>query len=498
MALPDRNKKSKIFTLIYNISGGAINAQFIITVIAALGAIATGTILGWSSPAQSMFESDETLLSFTVTSKDTQTFSSVFGIGAALGALPAGYVSRTFGRPASMMLFEGFLLVGWVMLVLPTSVWLLSVGRMMQGIGAGALCAVIPSYVGEIAEPRMRGRLGTIFQLFIVIGILYSYTSGAFMNYVPFCIACGFWVILHFVGALTIPESPYHLMNINDPNGAAVSLQILRDSSDTTEELASIKTFIEKQKSQNYTVMEVLSNKVNRKALLISIGCMFFQQMSGINVVIFYMNDIFKSTGANMSPNVCTIIVGVVQLIMTVVSFTIIDRGGRKALLVISALLMAACYAGLGGFFLIKTHSPELASTLSWLPLVCIAVYISAFSIGYGPVPWILMGEIYSSEVKPIGTSLTTCTNWTLVFVVTYVSTELTRWLGQAGCFLTFSAFCLMGAAFAATIVPETKNKTLAEIQLKLVGKSKIPPAAVDVVGTTEHVAVENMTTTFS
>lgn len=85
---------------------------------------------------------------------------------------------------------------------------------------------------------------------------------------------------------------------------------------------------------------------------------------------------------------------------MTIVSFTVIDKGGRKALLVISALLMAVCYAGLGGFFLIKTHSQDLASTLSWLPLVCIAVYISAFSIGYGPVPWIMMGEIYSSEVR--------------------------------------------------------------------------------------------------
>ncbi|XP_026822745.1 sugar transporter ERD6-like 8 isoform X2 [Rhopalosiphum maidis] len=412
MALSNRHEKPKIFTLIYNLSGGAINAQFIITVIAALGAIATGTILGWSSSAQTMFESDESLLPFTVTAKDTQTFSSVFGIGAALGALPAGYVSRTFGRPASIMLFEGFLLVGWIMLVLPTYVWVLSSGRMMQGIGAGALCAVIPSYVGEIAEPRMRGRLGTIFQLFIVIGILYSYTSGAFMNYMPFCIACAFWVILHFIGVLYIPESPYHLMNINDPDRAAASLQILRDSSDTTEELASIKTFVEKQQSQSFTVLEVLSDKVNRKALLISIGCMFFQQMSGINVVIFYMTDIFKSTGSNISPNTCTIIVGIVQ-------------------------------------------------------------------------------------VKPIGTSLTTCTNWTLVFVVTYVSTELTRWLGQAGCFLTFSAFCLMGAAFAASIVPETKNKTLAEIQLKLVGKSKIIPVAVNVVEVVGDEAPQ-MTTTFS
>uniref|UniRef100_A0A2H8TYH7 Facilitated trehalose transporter Tret1 n=1 Tax=Melanaphis sacchari TaxID=742174 RepID=A0A2H8TYH7_9HEMI len=261
--------------------------------------------------------------------------------------------------------------------------------------------------------------------------------------------------------------------------------------------LIFFQLFVEKQQSQSYTVLEVLSDKINRKALLISIGCMFFQQMSGINVVIFYMADIFKSTGSNMSPNACTIIVGVVQLIMTVVSFTIIDKSGRKALLVISALLMVNCYAGLGGFFLIKTHYLELASKLNWLPLVCIAVYISAFSIGYGPVPWIMMGEIYSSEVKPIGTSLTTCTNWTLVFVVTYVSTELTRWLGQAGCFLTFSVFCLMGAAFAAFIVPETKNKTLAEIQLKLVGKSEVLPRAVNVVEAAEHEAVQT-TTTFS
>lgn len=106
-----------------------------------------------------MFDADESPLSFEVTGKDVQMFSSVFGIGAALGALPAGYVSSVFGRPASMMLFEGFLLVGWAMLVLPTSVWILSAGRMIQGIGVGALCVVIPSYIGEIAESRMRGKL---------------------------------------------------------------------------------------------------------------------------------------------------------------------------------------------------------------------------------------------------------------------------------------------------------------------------------------------------
>jgi len=125
-------------------------------VAATLGAMATGAILGWSSSAQSMLETDGQL-PFPVSSQDTQTFSSVFGIGAALGALPAGYVSGTFGRRTGMMLCEGFLLAGWAMLVLSTSVWMLSWGRVLQGVGAGALCAVVPSYVGEIAEPRTRG-----------------------------------------------------------------------------------------------------------------------------------------------------------------------------------------------------------------------------------------------------------------------------------------------------------------------------------------------------
>lgn len=140
-----------------NCLNGDVSGVVTRTVTATLGAIANGAILGWSSSAQFMLESGGQV-PFPVTSKDTQTFSSVFGIGAALGALPAGYVSGLCGRRGSMMIFEGFLLVGWIMLVRPVATWVLSVARMLQGVGAGALCATIPSYVGEIAEPQMRGK----------------------------------------------------------------------------------------------------------------------------------------------------------------------------------------------------------------------------------------------------------------------------------------------------------------------------------------------------
>lgn len=123
---------------------------------ATIGSFAIGTIIGWSSPTQIMLENDNQL-PFSVSSKDTQTFSSVFGIGAALGALPAGYVTSMLGPRNSMILFEGFLLVGWIILILPISVWMLSAGRVLQGVGTGALCATIPTYVGEIGESHMRG-----------------------------------------------------------------------------------------------------------------------------------------------------------------------------------------------------------------------------------------------------------------------------------------------------------------------------------------------------
>ncbi|XP_050535057.1 facilitated trehalose transporter Tret1-like [Daktulosphaira vitifoliae] len=440
--------------------------------IATLGAMAMGTIIGWSSSAVGMLESGNFPSPFPVDKEDTKTYGSVFGIGAAIGALPAGSVASVLGRCLSMVVFEIFIFIGWLCLIIPKAVWMLNTGRVLQGIGVGALCALIPAYVGEISEPAIRGSLCSIFQVLVVIGILYAYIFGAIVSYVSFGILCGIWSLIHLIGVLLIPESPYYYLSKNLEEKARKSLKNLRGASvDIEHELEIIKKEIEEQNAQKYTFSQVMSNSVNRKSLYIGIGCMFFQQTSGINVVIFYMNDIFKSTGGDINSSMASIVIGIVQLFMTLVMMSLIDKAGRKILLIISAALMAVSYLALAIYYIIHNNDPVFAKSITWLPLASIAIYISAFSLGFGAIPWVVMGEIFSTEVKPYGTSLATASNWILVFVVTYVSKDLPDWIGNHGTFFTFSAFCVLAAFFAWLFVPETKNRSLSEIQTQLAGK---------------------------
>ncbi|KAE9522930.1 hypothetical protein AGLY_016561 [Aphis glycines] len=281
---------------------------------------------------------------------------------------------------------------------------------------------------------------------------------------------CGIWTVIHIVLTFFIPESPYFFMYKNKDDKANVSMTKLRDgnATDIADELTMIKREIELQKANQDTFMKVMANKANRKSLLIGIGCMFFQQTSGINAIIFYMGYIFDEIGSSITSNTSVIAVGIVQLVMTLVAMTIIDKAGRRLLLIVSAVVMSLSFFGLG-LYLDQSHKlvPK-DSILSWLPLILIALYISAFSLGFGPIPWVVMGEIFSNEVKPYGTSLATATNWILVFAVTFLTFVTTESIGFLGLFWVYSLFCMLGAIFVWYIVPETKNNSLNEIQLKL------------------------------
>ncbi|XP_050435947.1 facilitated trehalose transporter Tret1-like [Adelges cooleyi] len=442
--------------------------------VATLGAMLMGMVIGWSSPAVGFLESGNFYSPFPVSKADTQIYGSVFGIGATIGALPAGSVANIIGRCMSMVVFEIIFIVGWICLAIPRGVWMLNLGRTLQGIGAGALCAVIPMYVGEISEPNIRGRLGAIFEVLAVFGVLYVYIVGAYFNYMTFCALCGVWSLIHLIGVLLIPESPYYYLSNHMEGKARMSLKKLRGGIvDTSRELDEIKKAIADENSKEYTFSQVISSAVNRKSLFIGIGCMFFQQTCGCSVVIFYMNDIFASTGSDMDPNTAAIIVGFVMFSMTLVTMALLDKAGRRILLVISACVMAASYMCLGMYYIIYRNSPDTAQSLSWLPLLSIAVYIMGYSTGFGAVPWVVMGEIFSNELKPYGAGIATGINWILVFFITYISKNLSRWVGNDGMFFTFSGFCLLGALFALLIMPETKNRSLAEIQSDLMGEKK-------------------------
>ncbi|XP_015371045.1 PREDICTED: facilitated trehalose transporter Tret1 [Diuraphis noxia] len=452
-----------------------VRSQIISSLIATLGAMVMGTILGWTSPANELLPSG---VGFLITVDDLKSFSSIFGIGAVFGALPAGKLSATIGRRYSMVLFEIQIIIGWIFLTMANASWMLLAGRVIQGIGVGALCTIIPTYVAEISQPHIRGTLGTIFQVYVVVGILYSFVVGSVVEYVTFNVLCGIWTLIHVLLTFFIPESPYYFLYLNKDESAYASMTKLRDGNDAdiAGELNEIKREIELQKSNQDTFIKVMANKVNRKSLLIGIGCMFFQQTSGINAIIFYMGYIFNKVGSSITTNTSVIAVGIVQLVMTLVAMTIVDKAGRRILLIVSAVVMSLSFFGLG-LYLHMSHKFNKESIFSWLPLILIALYISAFSLGFGPIPWVVMGEIFSNEIKPYGTSLATAVNWFLVFAVTFLTFEATNSIGFLGLFWMYSFFCALGALFVWYMVPETKNKSLNEIQLKLSGNDNSPPS---------------------
>ncbi|XP_060856540.1 facilitated trehalose transporter Tret1-like [Metopolophium dirhodum] len=457
-----------------------VRNQIVFSLIATLGAMVMGTILGWTSPANTLLQNG---VGFPISVDDLKSFGSIFGIGAVFGALPAGKLSATIGRRYSMVLFEIIIIVGWIFLTMANASWMLLAGRVLQGVGVGALCTVIPTYVAEISQPHIRGTLGTIFQVYVVIGILYSYIIGSVVEYHTFNLLCGIWTILHVVLTFFIPESPYFFMYKKKDKNANTSMKKLREENDAdiASELTVIKTEIELQKANQDTFTKVMANKANRKSLLIGIGCMFFQQTSGINAIIFYMGYIFNEIGSSITTNTSVIAVGIVQLVMTFVAMMIVDKAGRRVLLIVSAIVMSISFFCLGLYLEMSRKSVHKDSILSWLPLILIALYISAFSLGFGPIPWVVMGEIFSNEVKPYGTSLATATNWILVFAVTYLTFVTTNSIGFLGLFWIYSLFCALGALFVWYTVPETKNKSLTEIQLKLAGNDNSPSSTNDV-----------------
>lgn len=208
---------------------------------------------------------------------------------------------------------------------------------------------------------------------------------------------------------------------------------------------------------------------------------MFFQQLSGINAVIFYTNSIFESANTGLNSTDATIIVGSIQVAATLLSTFIVDKAGRRMLLMVSDFFMAVSTILLAVYFQLKQSDPAKVADLGWLPILAVCMFIAMFSIGFGPVPWLMVGELFANNVKAYASPLAGVFNWLLAFLVTKIFASLVDALGSAGVFWLFSGFSLLGTVFVFFIVPETKGISLQEIQQLLGGEknaSSAPPAS--------------------
>ena len=363
----------------------------------------------------------------------------------------------------------------------------------MSGIALGTGSVVTPIYCEEIAEVRLRGALGVLYDLQISNGILFVYVVGAYVSYIWLCIACAIIPAVSFLTFVWMPESPIYLASKGKKIETEKSLRWLRGARYVTDydmkpELERIQKFVSQSKRESpsegassrdipahnlFLVKEIpkrlftLSPSPTKRALNIVCCLMIFRQVNGINAVIFYTVDIFQEAGGILSPFLATIIVGIVQVVATYISSLVVERTGRRVLLLISNVTMAVCHLLLGMHFYFKQIGGDLR-TLGWLPLLCVATFIAGFNIGFGPLPWVMMAELLPNESKSWASGLAASVNWILVFAVTNLYGMMIENLGPMITFVIFGGMCILGTVIIAFIVPETTGKTREEIQLEL------------------------------
>jgi len=251
------------------------------------------------------------------------------------------------------------------------------------------------------------------------------------------------------------------------------ALIILRGQEyDIVGELDEIQEQIDEEKKRQQSFKVLFTSRAVIRATIAVMGLLSFLSFSGINVVIFYAQKILEAGGTKISPEWSAIVIGVMQVVMTYASGLLVDRAGRRVLLLVSDSVMAICLLGLGAFFWFKEQNYDV-SDLSWVPLVSLSVYISVFSLGFGPIPGIMMGELFSPEAKGVALGVVCILASVLEFFVVKGFHPLVEKLNMAITIWIFAGNCLLGTLFVWFLVPETKNKSLQQIQDELSGKVK-------------------------
>ncbi|XP_020293164.1 facilitated trehalose transporter Tret1-like isoform X2 [Pseudomyrmex gracilis] len=434
-------------------------------------AIGVGTALAWTSPVLPHLYKKTSWL--VISQEEGSWVGSLLALGAMAAAVPSGPMADKLGRKKSLLLLAAPFLLSWVIIIFAYKLWLIYIARFVVGIGVGAACVLVPTYISEIAEISTRGTLGAMFQLFLTIGILFAFILGNQINYTAFAVVCALIIVAFLLAFVWMPESPVWLLNKQRKSEATLAMTILRgDAYDPSEEIAQIQREAEEATARKSSVFDLVRTRANKRALVASLGCMFFQQMSGINAVIFYTVNIFQASGSSMAPELASVVVAIVQMVMSGVAAIIVDRAGRKPLLIFSSSIMAGSLVALGSYFNIKASGSDV-SNLGWLPLSSLTLFMISFSVGMGPIPWMLTAELFSAETKAIASGLAVMLNWFLVFLVTKTFPAMNEQLGADVTFWIFAVIMAIATAFIFFVVPETKGKSIQEIQETLKGSLK-------------------------
>ena len=431
---------------------------YVAAAISALGGMLFGYDTGVISGAILFISKD-----FSLTQLQVEIVVSCVLIGALIGAMTGGILADRFGRRRVIIATATLFVGGAILTALSPTFTLLISGRIIVGAAIGVASFTTPLYISEVSPVKIRGRLVSINQVALTSGIVISYL----VDYALADIQGWRWMFglaavpaaILAVGMFWLPESPRWLVSKNLIDSARTVLERIRRTKDVGTELDDIQSSLAVQSGG----WRDLFTPLIRPALIVGVGLAILQQITGINTVIYYAPMIFEFTGAKSASAsiLATIGVGVVNVAMTVVALLLVDRVGRRPLLLIGLTGMIIGLGVLGLAF----QLPSLSGSLGWIAEISLMLYVGAFAIGLGPVFWLLISEIYPLKIRGVAMSVATSANWGANLFVALTFLTLIQATGRSSTFWIYGLVGIGAWLFTWFYVPETKGRSLEDIE---------------------------------
>ncbi|KAK4877066.1 hypothetical protein RN001_009572 [Aquatica leii] len=449
--------------------------QYVAALTVSIAVLSVGTVVGWTGNIIDVLLAGQ-YNNIPISPKFLSWLISLSTLASMIFSIPSGIMCDTFGRKTTLLFLTIPVIVGWLLILFANSIDIILIGRFITGIGTGSLYVLVPLYASEIAETEIRGKLASFFQLFLTFGTCLSYILGYVVHIKVFIIICATMPIIFFIAFIFQVESPIYKVKQKEYDEAKAILRHLRGKSyDVDAAISEIINSLQAKK-HNTSIKELLHKRSTRIAVIVSLSLTFFQQASGSIVVIFYTIEIFASSGSTLNPKEATIVIGVLRVLASFTSSIVMDLFPRKKLLVTSSFFSAVGLMILGIYYSLKDRnlaSEETLSTFGFMPVLGLSIYTVMISFGISSMPLIIASELFPPEIKGVGVSLMGSFSWFLLFLITRFYIDLKSAVGGDVTFYTFSGVCIMSMLFAIFVVPETKNKSLEQIQCELNKQSK-------------------------
>ncbi|XP_055311484.1 facilitated trehalose transporter Tret1-like isoform X2 [Sitodiplosis mosellana] len=447
--------------------------QVIAAFIANLGTVNTGLVFGFSAVVLPQLKQEDSIIQ--IDENQASWIASLSSASTPIGCILGGFMMDRFGRKKTLLLTEIPLILGWLLISIATDVRMIYGGRLLMGFGSGMVGAPARVYTSEVTQPHLRGMLGALASVGISFGVLFQYTIGSYRS----------WQFLSAISTLIptaalllmclMPETPNYYVSRAKPEKAAKSLSQLRGSKyNIQREVDHLQSFAQKAQlnakkaSFRETLKAVLSPAALKPFTILVIYFMMYQ-FSGVNTITFYAVQVFKVSGTTWDSNTCAIFMGVVRLLFTIVGCIAMRRCGRRPLTFISSIGCGVSMVCLGIYlqykYYLDRHDPPLPAQYRWFPVACIFSFTMCCCVGYLVVPWVMIGELYPQKVRGLVGGMTTFAAHTFVFVVVKTYPMLAHILEQHGTFILYGVISLAGTIFYYIYLPETKGKTLQEIE---------------------------------